>query len=653
MYSDTSDTLNQQYLKGLTLLYVEDEDDVRVQFGQFLSRFVGTLVTAVNGAEGIEAYREHNPDIILTDIQMPVMDGLSMASKIREMNKSVPIIVITAYDNNDYLKSAINIGIDKYVTKPVNGTQFFEALLEQAQNLRTDAEIKQAQALQQDKLKLLVDIVDETSAGTGNDIESMLSHLFAALAKIPSVHIQNKGVVRMYNSWGKAVTVARFGIKPVWLEPLTNSIFANVSQEPCSEAFIAPMTTAERALVLPLASGSTSLGQIIIVLSHGWSPSADSINFMTRLAQRLSRLVNRCLTHEILQIREIEIEEARTEALKRLEAASEYRDNETGMHIMRMTNFAVAIAKTLGVPEHQRNLLYLTAPMHDVGKIGIPDAILLKPGKLTEEEFEVMKSHTEIGERLLHGKNPMFDTARAIAMSHHENWDGSGYPRGLQGEGIPLLARICAIADVFDALTSRRPYKDAWTTKEAVAWIKGESGSKFEPALVEALESSLPEILRIRELFCDEVINPNQILNLPEPACDDARWVKWDSSLSIGIDVIDEHHRYLFHQVNDLINVIVNKLGARELMRVLKTLMHYVQVHFQAEERMMEHYGYGGTFFQKRQHRQFQDKLDELFKELHNNPLVVKNETAAYMYEWLVAHIRHEDTRLRVLAGGV
>ena len=640
---------DMEYLKSLSILYVEDEADVREQFSQFLQRLAGKLITAENGADGLAAYNEHKPDIIITDIRMPVMDGLSMAGEIRNSDKTVRIVVLTAFEETNYLKQAINIGIDKYVTKPVIGLELQEAVLEQAQNLRIEAELKQARELLQNERKLLSDIVEATRAGMGDDLDSMLVCLFAALETIPSFYIKPKGVIRLYNSRLKLVTIARIGFQPFWLDPLTDSLFAALPQVPFSEAFVADLTTRERALVLPLTNGEQQLGQMIILMAQDWTPAADRMEFMTILAQRLSRLVNRCLNHEILQIREVEIEEARIEALKRLEAASEFRDNETGMHIMRMTNIALAIARAMGLDENQQALLCITAPMHDVGKIGIPDSILLKPGKLTDDEFSVMKGHTEIGERLLQGSNDIFEAARDIALSHHENWDGSGYPRGLKGDQIPLLAQICALADVFDALTSKRPYKEAWLVEDTVAWIRRKAGKKFDPAAVKAFEKVLPEISRIRELYREDIINPNQILHLAKPVYADNRWVNWDESLAVGIDVIDEHHRYLFDLINDLINVVANKLSARELMRVLNALVHYVQVHFQAEERMMEYYSYDGIAVQKQQHKHFQDKLKEFFVELHLSPLIVKNEVAPYLQKWLVEHIRNEDTQLREL----
>jgi hemerythrin-like metal-binding protein len=313
---------------------------------------------------------------------------------------------------------------------------------------------------------------------------------------------------------------------------------------------------------------------------------------------------------------------------------------------MRMTNFAQAIAKALGLSDALRELLYITAPMHDVGKIGIADSVLLKPGKLTPDEFEIMKTHTDIGMTILEGKDELIVAARDIAGSHHERWDGAGYPRGLKGEAIPLLARICAVADVFDALTSTRPYKKAWPVDEAVAWVTAESGKHFDPAIVTAFNVAMPDILRIRELYRDDIIDPKQVLTLPAIRQRETVWIPWEDDLRIGIDTIDAHHRYLFDLINDLYEVVVRKRGAREVARLIKALDAYAKIHFRAEEQMMDHYGYQGTHRQLQQHHAFEEKISEFYEELHANPFVTQFDVLIYMREWLIHHIRVEDIQL-------
>lgn len=198
------------------------------------------------------------------------------------------------------------------------------------------------------------------------------------------------------------------------------------------------------------------------------------------------------------------INETRLQVVRRLGRAAEYRDEETGLHIIRMSKMAVVIAKAAGLDDKQCDLLLNAAPMHDVGKIGIPDHILLKPGKFEPDEWEIMKTHAQIGADILFGDDSKLMTmAHDIALSHHEKWNGEGYPYGLEGEAIPLMGRITALADVFDALTSKRPYKKAWTVEKSVELIKEESGQHFDPELVKLFIENLPEIVAIKEKYAE------------------------------------------------------------------------------------------------------------------------------------------------------
>ena len=194
-----------------------------------------------------------------------------------------------------------------------------------------------------------------------------------------------------------------------------------------------------------------------------------------------------------------ELRRSRLQVIQTLGQAAEYKDNETGMHVIRMSYYARQLALAAGYSAARAEDLLNAAPMHDVGKIGIPDAILQKPGKLDADEWQVMRSHAEIGAAII-GEHAggLLKMARTIALTHHEKWDGSGYPNGLKGEEIALEGRIVAIADVFDALTSERPYKRAWTVEEAIATMRRDSGVHFDPELIELFIANLPAMLEIK-----------------------------------------------------------------------------------------------------------------------------------------------------------
>ena len=225
----------------------------------------------------------------------------------------------------------------------------------------------------------------------------------------------------------------------------------------------------------------------------------------------LSRVKAQIALHEqskkleqLVKERTKELESTRLSIIQKLGKAAEFKDNETGNHVIRMAWYSKFLAQKISDDEAWVELLFNAAPMHDIGKIGIPDNVLLKPGKLNEDEWQIMMTHAEVGGEILSGSNStLLQLAVEVAIYHHEKWNGKGYPKGLSKENIPLSARIVAIADVFDALTSERPYKKAWSVEKAIALIKDESGQHFDPTLVPLFIECLPEILEIKASYAE------------------------------------------------------------------------------------------------------------------------------------------------------
>lgn len=224
-----------------------------------------------------------------------------------------------------------------------------------------------------------------------------------------------------------------------------------------------------------------------------------------RVATHLRLYAHEQQLTQLVRERTLELEQTRLEIIRRLGRAAEFKDDETGQHVIRMSHYTRILAVAAGMPEDEVEVLFNAAPMHDIGKIGIPEAILLKPGKLTPEEWQVMKKHPAIGAGIIgRHPHPLLNTARIVALTHHEKWDGSGYPRGLAGEDIPLVGRIVAIADVFDALSSERPYKQAWPIEQATAFLEKEAGHHFDPRLIRLFIAEMPAIMKVRDLHADQ-----------------------------------------------------------------------------------------------------------------------------------------------------
>jgi putative two-component system response regulator len=335
--------------QGLKVLYVEDDRDLRENTTRLLTSFFSDVATAENGQVGLDKYREGIYDIVITDINMPVMSGVKMSQVIKAINKKQVIIVISAHDEAKFLLDLINMGVDNFILKPLDIGQFFEVL-------------------------------------------------------------------------HKAISLVRF---------------AKMEEEYKQKL---EQTVEER----------------------------------TRELQKALSLV----------------QELSGEVVLRLTAATELRDTDTGLHNRRLGLFAPALGRAMGLPEEFVESLAFGAPLHDIGKIGILDKILLKPGPLTEEEFEIMKTHTITGASILSDSiHEKINMTASIALTHHEKWDGSGYPSGLKGENIPLEGRIVSICDHYDALRSKRPYKPALSHQQAVEIIiNGDMKSGpgcFDPKILE------------------------------------------------------------------------------------------------------------------------------------------------------------------------
>jgi putative two-component system response regulator len=207
-------------------------------------------------------------------------------------------------------------------------------------------------------------------------------------------------------------------------------------------------------------------------------------------------------TREQVRIAHKDLIDSRLRALQMLGKAAEFKDNDTGLHVIRMSHYSRLLAEACGWNEESCETLMNAAPMHDIGKIATPDNILKKPGRLTDDEMAIMKKHAEAGAQIIDeakSDTPLFKMAREIALHHHEKWDGTGYPHGLAGNAIPLAARVVAIADVFDALTSQRPYKSPWPLDKTFAYLRECAGTHFDPELIDIFISKEKEIIEIQQ----------------------------------------------------------------------------------------------------------------------------------------------------------
>lgn len=595
-----------RYLKKLSLLYVEDDENTREELEYFLQNKVKNLYVAENGQEGFDLFEKHQPDLIITDIQMPVMTGTKMIKLIKQINSTIPIVIITAFNDTDYLFEAIKLNVTNYLTKPLNLFALSEVLANIAKNINLENENKEIY----NSLKQYKDIVDERSIISKTDINGIITYINEPFEKISGYKKEellgkphsiithpaiNKNIFKKMwkkiniekKSWqGRLKNITKEGneyfvdiiIKPILdldgniieyislsnditdLETtkeyfkaqtqksafnLTESIrIVNAYKEAINESNIILRINLDRKIIYAndaffKVSGYTKedlIGKPYSFLKHyNLSEEEQAVkinsiftgtiwkgkisNFkkngevfhcdvtMYPLRNNNEEIVEyMCIRHDITQIEKLhdELEDTQREIIYKLGELGECRSSETGQHVKRVAEYSKLLAIKIGLDEKDVNRLFMSSPMHDIGKVGIPDSILNKNGKLDSAEWEVMKTHAQIGYEILRtSKREILQSAAIVSYTHHERWDGSGYPLGLKGEDIHIFGRITAIADVFDALTSERVYKKAWPLEDVLKLFNEEKGKHFDPNLIDVFMNNLDEILEIKEKFKD------------------------------------------------------------------------------------------------------------------------------------------------------
>ena len=602
--NDTKDFFH--CLKKLSLLYVEDDNNTREELEYFLKNKVKELYVAKNGQEGLEFFEKYQPDLIITDIQMPVMTGTKMIKLIKEKNKTIPIVIITAFNDTDYLFEAIKLNVTNYLTKPLNLFALSEVLANIAKNINLEKENKEIY----NSLKQYKDIVDERSIISKIDINGIITYVNEPFERI-SGYTKEELIGKSYDivtvplidnntfkniwktinikkkSWqGRLKNISNTGeeyfvdiiIKPILdldgnisefislsnditdLETtkeyfktqtqksafnLTESIrIVNAYKEAINESNIILRIDLNRNIIYAndafyKISGYTKedlIGKPYSYLKHCDLTSEeegkkiDSIfngniwkgkisNFkkngqvfhcnvtMYPLKDKDGKVIEYMgIRHDITDIERLhdELEDAQREIIYKLGEIGECRSSETGQHVKRVAEYSKLLATKIGLSQKDINKLFMASPMHDIGKVGIPDSILNKNGKLDSAEWEVMKTHAKIGYEILRtSKREILQAAGIISYTHHERWDGSGYPLGTKGEDIHIFGRITSIADVFDALSSDRVYKKAWPLEEVLELFNEEKGKHFDPKLIDIFMDNLDEFLQIKDTFRD------------------------------------------------------------------------------------------------------------------------------------------------------
>jgi putative two-component system response regulator len=519
----------------IEVLVVDDDPTNRAVCKGCLRRTGYRIREAQDGVDALEKVREHAPDVIIMDVMMPNMDGLECTRALRAdaETRDIPIIVVSALSRTEDILAGLQAGADEYISKPIRSSELMLRVQSMARLNRERIDLLRSYEQRGRQMRILTRLVEFCRAiGVCKASEEILQQTVSAVADVmdcrrvsvmlPDAAEESLNIV---SSIGLDRDLART-VRVRLGAPIAGEVFASgrpivvnstLEAGACGNDYSAPYFASIPLVSAPLDAAGRVVGVLNATEKAGGTP------FETRdleYIELISKVAGTAL-HD-LRMREAH-DQASDSIMVGLASLAECRDTDTGKHLDRVTQFCLLLARALRETEQyaeqiEDEFLYnleRAVPLHDIGKVAIPDGILQKPGKLTEDEMKIMRTHAEVGASTIESlmaRAPgvcFLEMARDIARHHHERYDGCGYPDGLAGRRIPLAARIAAVADVYDALTTKRVYKEAFSHAKASAIIIEGSGTAFDPDVVEGFIQQEQAIAALAEALADVVPHTN------------------------------------------------------------------------------------------------------------------------------------------------
>jgi response regulator RpfG family c-di-GMP phosphodiesterase len=513
----------------IRVLIVDDDPQVRVLCRRILEREGHVISEASDGLEALRVVPGLSPDAIVMDMGMPNLDGVECTRRLKAdvATRDIPVIMLSGVTEAESIEACLEAGADEHIAKPVKHREFALRVRSMARLHRSKAELVWSNEIRWEQARALQVMLDLSCGLVGSSaLDTILERTIAAAAELTW---SRRVSIMLPEAAGACLSIARcIGMDeqaarevrvPVGA-PVAGQVFAtgqpviaNSAEEarPPGPRYDSPFFASAPLISRAMLAGNRTVGVLNITERHHQRPfTAGELEAVELLCNVAGTAINDLLSRTSL-------DRSRDAVVVTLAALAEYRDINTGRHLDRVTRYALLLAEELRaalpfrgqIDDEFLQSLRRAVPLHDIGKVAIPDQLSLKPGKLTAAEMVAMRRHAELGAGTIQsiidrGNDAGFlVTAREIARSHHEWYDGAGYPDGLGNDRIPLSARITAVADAYDALTSRRPYRAAMPPATAGEVVRRASGSQFDPAVVEAFVRREAEFAAVAEELAD------------------------------------------------------------------------------------------------------------------------------------------------------
>ncbi len=469
----------------MRILVVEDDPKSARLIKDILELRRYVVIEASNGLSAMRIINDHIPDLIFMDMNLPGMDGITLTRLIKTSSKTVniPVIALTAAAMKGDRDRFVQAGCDDYISKPFHVKDVLDVIKKYAKAEKQRTAIHPPIILIADDRPENIELISATLSPMGYNIIKAANGL-QAMEKIRALR-PDIAMINVFMPELNGIEVC----KNIKSDERYSSIpvIMITALDDADSKMKALSVGADEFLTKPIDRYEliVRVGNLLKVKNH-----IDNLN---------NQIVKK--TKE-LQKAIVELKDTNINVIYRLSRAVEYIDNDTGNHNIRVSKYVMSIADAMGFTKEEVETVSIASSLHDIGKIGVPSSILLKPSSLTPEEFEQVKKHTQIGSNILSNSgSKLLDMAGVIALTHHERIDGTGYPQGLKTDGIPLEGRITAVADVFDSMTIKRPYRDAIPVEQTVEYIKSNTGTQFDPQITDAFMRHLKDILDIKYML--------------------------------------------------------------------------------------------------------------------------------------------------------